>query len=27
DEVSVDLRGRPSRFRVVRPPFVQTSIR
>jgi aminomethyltransferase len=27
DEVSVDLRGRSSRFRVVRPPFVQTSIR
>jgi aminomethyltransferase len=27
DEVSVDLRGRPSRFRVVRPPFVTTSIR
>ena len=25
DEVAVDVRGRASRFRVVRPPFVQTS--
>jgi len=25
DEVLVDVRGRPSRFRVVRPPFVQKS--
>jgi aminomethyltransferase len=27
DEVVVDVRGRPSRFRVVKPPFVQASTR
>ncbi|HAN70363.1 MAG TPA: glycine cleavage system aminomethyltransferase GcvT [Actinobacteria bacterium] len=27
DEVVVDVRGRPSRFRVVKPPFVQPSTR
>jgi aminomethyltransferase len=27
DEVHVDVRGRPARFRVVRPPFVDTSVR
>jgi aminomethyltransferase len=27
DEVLVDVRGRPSRFRVVKPPFVQPSTR
>jgi aminomethyltransferase len=27
DEVSVDVRGRPSRFRVVKPPFVTSSTR
>lgn len=27
DEVIVDVRGRPSRFRVVKPPFVQPSTR
>jgi aminomethyltransferase len=26
-EVEVDVRGRPSRMRVVKPPFVQTSVR
>jgi aminomethyltransferase len=25
DEVQVDVRGRPARFRVVRPPFVAAS--
>jgi aminomethyltransferase len=25
DEVAVDLRGKPGRFRVVKPPFVQPS--
>jgi aminomethyltransferase len=25
DEVSVDVRGRAARFRVVKPPFVQSS--
>jgi aminomethyltransferase len=25
DEVSVDVRGRPTRFRVVKPPFVAAS--
>jgi aminomethyltransferase len=25
DEVAVDVRGRPARFRVVKPPFVTTS--
>ena len=27
DEVVVDVRGRPSRFRVVKPPFVSPSTR
>jgi aminomethyltransferase len=27
DEVEVDVRGRPSRMRVVKPPFVQPSVR
>ena len=27
DEVGVDVRGRASRFEVVRPPFVDTSTR
>jgi aminomethyltransferase len=26
DEVAVDVRGRPARFRVVRPPFVKSSV-
>jgi hypothetical protein len=26
DEVMVDVRGRPARFRVVRPPFVKPSV-